>query len=123
MPAGIHLFLAVPEAGAEDARDALVPRQLYEGFRIRNPDQLRSLGTVADVVLVPVDEQVGGRAVDQLESTLGDGLPVIRRDPLADDPSGHGHELVVDVGDAELLDLRTYFADELGAAGLLDVRF
>ena len=121
VPAGIDLLLAVAEAGAEDAGDALVPGQLHEGLGIGNADQLGGLGTVADVVLVAVDEQVGGRAVDQLEAALGDRFPMIGRDALADDAAGHRDELIVDVGDAKLLDLGAHLLDEFLAAFLVYV--
>src|SRR3546814_3103001 len=59
--------------------------------------QLRGLGPVADIVLVAVDEQVGGRPVDQLEAPLCDRFPVIGGNPLADHAASHRDELVVDV--------------------------
>jgi hypothetical protein len=55
---------------------------------------------VADVVAVPVDEQVGGGAVDQLEPALSYPLPLVGRRPLAHDPAGDRDELVVDIRDA-----------------------
>src|SRR5262249_37365682 len=119
--AGVHFFLAIAEAGAEDAGDALVPGQLAEGLGIWNADQLGGLRAVADIVAVPIDKQVGGRAVDQREATLGDGLPVIGRDALADDAARHRYELIVDVSDAELLDLGSHLLDEFLAAFLVYV--
>ena len=116
MAAGIDLLFAVAEAGAEHAGDALVPGQLHEGLGIGNADQLRGLGAVADVVLVAVDEEVRGRTIDQLEAPLRDRLPVICRNALADDAAGDRHELIVDVADAELLDLGADLLDELFAA-------
>src|SRR5690606_40045066 len=50
VPSRVDLLLAVPEAGAEDPRDALVPGQLHEGFRIGDADQLGGFRPVADVV-------------------------------------------------------------------------
>ena len=50
----VFVFLSVPEAGTVNATNALVPRQLYKGFRVRNSDQFRSLWTVADVVGMPI---------------------------------------------------------------------
>src|SRR5262249_55072160 len=90
MPARIDLLLAVAEAGAEDAGDALVPGKLHEGLGIGNADQLGGLGAVADIVLVAVDEEIGGRSIDQLEALFRDALPVIRRHALADDAPGDG---------------------------------
>ena len=87
MPAGIDLLLAVAEAGAEDAGDALVPGQLHEGLGIGNADQLGGLGAIADVVPVAVDEEIRGRAIDQLEAasprrvsqwSAGTPLPTMR---------------------------------------------
>ena len=43
------------------------------------PDELGRLGAVADVVAVPVGEEVRGRAVDELEALRGHALPVRRR--------------------------------------------
>ena len=75
----------VAEQGAEHARGLGIPRQLAEGLHVRQPDELGGLGAVADVVAVPVDEQVGRRAVDQLEAVArhrsqwpGHPLPMIR---------------------------------------------
>ena len=107
MSARILALLAVAEAGAENAGHALVPRQLAEGFRVGDPHQFRSLRAVADVVAVPVNEEVGGGAVNQLKPLFGNAFPVIRRNPFSDNPPGDGDELVVDVGDAKLVDLFT----------------
>ena len=116
MPAGILLLLAVAKTGAENPRHALVPRQLHEGLGIGNADQLRGLGAVADVVLVPIDVQIRGRTIDQLEAALGDALPMIGRNALADDASGHRDELAVEVLDAQLVDLLAHLLDEIAPA-------
>ena len=58
MAARIDLLLAVAEAGAEDAGNALVPGQLTKGLGIGNADQLGGFRAIADVVPVAVDEQV-----------------------------------------------------------------
>ena len=48
--AGVLALLAVAEARAPDARDLAVPGQHLEGLRLRDADELRRLGAVADVV-------------------------------------------------------------------------
>src|SRR6185503_9197261 len=78
---------------------------------------------VADILLVAVDEQVGSGAVDQLEAALGGRFPMVGGDALADDASRHRDELVVDVGDAQFLDLLPHLLNKLGAARLLDMGF
>src|SRR3990172_8405958 len=105
MPAALVVFLAIAEAGAEHARNALVPRQLNERLGIGNADQLGGLGAVADVLAVAIAEEVCGRTIDELEALRRRALPVIRGDALADDAARHRDELIVDVGDAELVDL------------------
>ena len=114
-------FLAVAETRAEDARDAFVPGQLTERIGVRNADQLLGLRPITDVIAVAVGEQVGGGAVNQLKAVLGGALPVIRGDPLAHHPAGDGDELVVDVGDAELVDFAAHLAHLLRAPGLIRV--
>src|SRR5215472_15781320 len=123
MPAGIDLLLAVAEAGAEDAGDALVPGQLDEGLGVGNADQLGGLRAIADIVLVAVDEEIGGRAIDQLEAPLGDALPMIGRHALADDATRDGNELVVDVLDPQLLDLLPDLLHQLFAAFGVNMNF
>ena len=71
--------LAAAEQGAEDARDLGIPGQRHERLGLRDADELGGLRAVADVLAVAVDEQVGGRAVDELEALAGDRLPVRRR--------------------------------------------
>ena len=92
--------LAVAEARAPDSRHSGVPRQHLERLRLGDPDELPRLRAVADVVAVPVREEVRRGAVDQLEALLGDALPVGRGNALPHDPAGYRGELVVDVGDA-----------------------
>ena len=113
--AGLVVLLAIAEADAEHARHPLVPGQLAEGLGIGDADQLGRLGPVADILAVPVGEQVGGRAVDELEALLGGALPMVGGDALADDAAGDRDELVVDVGDAQLVDLLADLLDQLGA--------
>src|SRR5262249_60605184 len=115
-PAGIDLLLAVAEAGAEDAGDALVPGKLHEGLGIWDADQLGGLGAIADIVSVAVDEEIGGRAVDQLEAAFRHALPMVGRHALADDAPPNRDELVVDILDPPLLDLLANLLDEPPAA-------
>ncbi len=104
---GALALLPVAEARAPDAGNLRVPRQGLERLRLGDADELGRLGPVADVVAVPVGEQVRGRAVDELEALLGHPLPVRSRHALAHDPAGHRGELVVDVGDALGVDAPT----------------
>ena len=115
MPTGILLLLAVAKAGAEHPCKPLVPGQLHEGLRIGNADQLRGLGAVADIIFVTIDVQIGGRAVDQLETALGHCLPMIGRNALADDAPRYRDELAVDVLDAQLVDFFPHSLDEIAA--------
>ncbi len=113
MPARVLLLLAVAETGAENPSDPLVPRQLHEGLGVGNADQLGGLRPVADIILVPIDIQIGGGPIDELEALLSDALPMIGRYPLADDTTGHRYELAVEVLDAELVDLLPHLLDEI----------
>ena len=98
--AGIVDLFSPPEQGAEDPCHLGIPRQGTEGVDVRQAHQLGRFGPVADVLPVTVDEEVGGGAVDQLESLGGDGGPVGGGDPFAHDTAGDRDELEVDVGDA-----------------------
>src|SRR5207248_8817933 len=106
-------LLAVAEADAPDARDAAVPRQDCERVRLREANELRRLRPVADVVAVPVGEEVRGRAVDELKALPRHRLPVRRGDALAHDPAGDRGELVVDVLDSLAVDLLAHRGDLL----------
>ncbi len=121
--ARIFNLLAVPEAGAVHAGHALVPRKLAEGFRIGDANELGRLRAVTDVVAVAINKQISGGAIDQLESPLGGALPVIRGNTLADDASGNGNELVVDVVDTERVDLLAHFLDQRRAPRPVHVGF
>ncbi len=123
VPAAVDVFLAVAETGAEDARDALVPGKLHEGLRIGNADQLGGFRPVADILAVAVDEEVRGRAIDELEALLRRPLPMVGRDALADDAARHRDELIVDVRDAELVDFLSHLPNEIAAARCIDVFF
>ena len=114
--ARVRLLLAVAEQGAEHPRGLGIPRQLAEGLHVRQPDELGGLWPVADVVAVPVDEEIGRGPVDQLETALRHPLPVVRRCPLAHDPAGDRGELVVDVGDPLGVDLGADALDRFRSA-------
>ena len=72
---------------------------------------------------MPVQEQVDGRAVDQLEAAFGDQFPVIRRDALAADPAGDRYELHVEILDSQFVDLAAHLFDQLVPAVLLHKGF
>ncbi len=116
--AGVLALLAVAEARAPDARDLAIPGQHLEGLGLGQADELGGLRAVADVVPVPVGEEVGGRAVDELESLRGHALPVRGGDALAHDPAGDRDELVVDVRHALGVDAPPDICDQ-GVAALL----
>jgi len=118
----LRLF-AVAEQGAEHASHLRLPRQLAEGFRIGDADEFAGFGSVAEVAPLAADEEVGGRAVDQLEALGGNPLPVVGRRALADDAAGDGHELVVDVFDAKGIDQGADFLHAVHAGGILHITF
>src|SRR5947208_7997698 len=68
-------ILTVAETRAPHARDLGVPRQRHERLRLRDADQLPGLRAIADVVAVPVREQVRRRPINELEALAGDALP------------------------------------------------
>jgi hypothetical protein len=67
---------------------------------------------------VPVDEEVGGRAVDELVAVLGDLLPLRRDDALAVDVTRDRDLLEEDVLDPALVDQPADLPDLLLAAGV-----
>ena len=97
-------LLAVAEQRAPQPCDPLVPRELAERLGLGNADQLLVLRSVAEIFAVPIDEEIDGRAVDELEATFGDALPVIGRNALAANAAGNRYELQVEVIDAESVD-------------------
>ena len=101
---GVLALLSVAEADAPDTCDPVVPREHLEGLGLGQTDELGRLGAVADVVGVPVGEEVCGRAVDELEALLCHRVPVGRRHAFAHDPAGDRGELVVDVLDSLAID-------------------
>ena len=108
----------IAEQRAPHAPDALVPGQLAEGLRLGDAHQLLVVRPVAEVLAVPVQEQVDRRPVHELETALGDRFPVVCRDALAANPSGDRHELEVDVLDPQLLDLAAHLSDQFVPAFL-----
>src|SRR4051794_11360192 len=119
--ARIVRLLPVAKKRAEHARDALIPGQLTKSFGIGNADQLRCLGAVADVLAVAVEGEIGSGAIDELETALADVFPMIGRDALPYDAAGDGDELVVDVGDAQLIDLGAHLTHQLRAARVANI--
>ena len=117
--AAVDLLLAAPEQRAEDPRGLAIPGQHAEGLDVGDADELPGLRTVPDVVAETVDEQVGGRPVDELEALVGDRLPVLGRDALAHDAPGDGDELVVHVRHALGLDLPADLLDRIVTPGAL----
>ena len=91
-------------AVAEDPRDALVPRELRKRVQVGDRCELGFFGTEADVAVLSIDEQVGGRAVNELVALLGDLLPLRRDDALAVDMTRDRDLLEEDVLDAPLVD-------------------
>ena len=118
--AGLDALLAVAEQRAPEPRHPLVPRELHEGLGLWDADQLGRLRPVAEIVAAPVDEEVHGGAVDELEALLGDRFPMVGRNALAHDAAGDRHELQIEIFDAELVDLLANFGDELLAARRID---
>ena len=121
--ARLFALFPVAEQGAPHACDALVPGQLAEGFGLRNADQFLVLRAVAEIFAMPVDEQVDGRAVDELEAALGHRFPVIRRDAFAADPAGDRDELEIKVLDPHFVDLAAHLFDQIVPAVLLHKGF
>src|SRR5947207_5077787 len=113
-------------AVAVDAGAAAVPGELRERVEVGDRGELRLLRPEADVAVVPVDEEVGGGAVDELVAGLGDVLPLGRSHALAVDVPGDGDLLEEDVLDPALVDLLPDLPDLLEpswiVAGLLERR-
>ena len=115
--AGVLALLAVAEQRAPQPGHALVPGELAERFRLRYADELLVLRAVAEILAVPVEEEVDGCAVDELEAPLGNALPMVGGNSLAADATRDRHELQVQVLDAELIDLRSDLPDHVGPSG------
>ncbi len=118
--ARLPALLAVAEQRAPEPRHALVPGELHEGLGLGNADQLGRFGAIAKIVAVPVEEEVHGGAVDELEALPRDALPMVGRDALAHDAAGDRHELQIEVLDAELVDLAADLFDKLLALRIVD---
>jgi len=86
----------------------------------RDADQLGGLGPVAEIVAAPVEEQIHGGAVDELEALLRHALPVVSRNALATDAAGDREELQIEIFNAELVDLFPDLLDQFLAARRLD---
>ena len=114
--AGILALLAVAEQRAPKPRHPLVPGKLHEGLRLGDADQLRRLGPIAEIIAAPVEEEIHGGAIDELEALLRHAFPMVGRDALAADAAGHRDELQIEILDAELVDLLADLGDQLFAA-------
>ena len=79
--------------------------------------ELGLLRPEADVAVVSVDEEIGGRAVDELVAVLGHLLPLGRGDALPVHVPGDRDLLEEDVLDPLLVDLLADRLDLLAAAG------
>ena len=110
-------------AVAEDSRDALVPRELRKRVEVGDRRELGLLGPEADVAVLPIDEQVGGRAVDELVALLGDLLPLRRDDALAVHVTRDGDLLEEDVLDAALVDQLAELVDPFEAVRVVSGLF
>ncbi len=69
-----------------------------------------------------VDEEIRGRAVDQLKTARAHRFPVIRGHALADDASGDRDELIVDVLNAESVDECPALLDQIASPWSADIR-
>ena len=115
--ARIPALFAVAEQRAPQPSHALVPGELAEGLDFRDADKLLVLRAVAEVLAVPVHEEIDRRAVDELEPSLRDALPVVGGDALAADAAGNRYKLQIQVLDAELVDLLSDMPDHFGPSG------
>src|SRR2546423_1316921 len=79
----IFPLFAIPKQRAKHSRDAVIPWQLHDCFRFGHPNQFRRLGAVAEILTTPVHKQIDRRAVDELETTIGNIFPMISRDTLS----------------------------------------
>jgi len=95
------------------------PGQLRERVEVGDRGELGLLGAEADVAVVPVDEEVGRRAVDELVSRRRDVLPLRRHDALAVDVARDGDLLEEDVLDPALVDQLAELADPLEPLGIV----
>ena len=73
---------------------------------------------VADVLVVAVDEQIGGGPVDELKAFHGHRRPVVGGDALPHDSARDGNELEIHVGDALVGNPPTDLLDQFVAAVL-----
>src|SRR5919201_2693057 len=100
---------------AEDPRDPGVPRKRPERVDVRDGGELGLLRPEADVAVLLVHEEVGGRAVDELVAGFRDPLPLRRRDALPIDVPGDRDLLEEDVLDPVFVDVLADLVDLLSA--------
>jgi hypothetical protein len=106
---------------AEDAGDTLVPGELAEGVRVGQRDALHRVGIEPDQVAAKVRRHVGDAAHPRLHALARLHLPVPGRSGLAHHTAGDRDVLVVDVLDAERVDLLSHPLDHVHASLLGDV--
>jgi hypothetical protein len=104
-------LLAVTEQRAPKPRHSLVPGELHEGLWLGNADQLRRFRPIAEILAAPVEEQVHGSAVDELEALARHAFPMVCRNALAADATRDRHELQIEILDAEFVDLLADLGD------------
>ena len=120
--ARILALLAVAEQRAPKPRHPLVPGELHEGLGLGDADQLGGLGPIAEIIAAPVEEEIHGGAVDELEALLRHAFPMVGRNALAADAAGHRDELQIEILDAELVDLLADLGDLLLPTWRIDKR-
>src|SRR4029078_4042096 len=72
-------LLAVTAQRAPEPRHPLVPRELHEGLWLGNANQLRRLRPVAEILAAPVEEEIHGGGVEELEGLFLHAFPMFLR--------------------------------------------
>src|SRR5207247_1155235 len=78
--------------------------ELRKRVEVGDRRQLGLLGAEADIAVLPIDEQIGGCAVDELVALLGHLLPLRRDHTLPVHVTRDGNLLEEDVLDPALVD-------------------
>src|SRR6266508_1829158 len=82
---GLIALLAVTEQRAPESRHPLLPGELHEGLGLGNADELRRLRPIAQILAAPVEEEIHGGAVDELEALIRHAFPMVGGDAFAAD--------------------------------------